>query len=54
MKNTKILIINSGCLKVNCSANLCHIAYIKGFLNNNCEVTVISKSSKGQKLDKSI
>ena len=54
MLSKRVLIINSGCLTVNCSANLCHIAYIQGFLDCGCDVTVISKSNKGQKEDQSL
>ena len=50
----RILVINSGCLKVNCSANLCHIAYIQGFVENGCDVTVVSKSGRGLTLDSSL
>lgn len=51
MCSMKVLIINSGCLKVNCSANLCHIAYIQGFVDAGAEVTVLSKSTEGQIVD---
>ena len=54
MKKKKILIINSGCLRVNCSANLCHIAYIKGFVETGADVTVLSKSVDGQVVDDSL
>lgn len=54
MNSKRVLIINSGCLTVNCSANLCHIAYIQGFLDCGCEVIVISKSNKGQNEDQSL
>lgn len=50
----KVLIVVGGCLKVNSSANLCHRAYIKGFIDAGHEVTVISMSEEGQIVDKSI
>lgn len=50
----KVLFINGGCLTVNSSANLCHIAYIKGLIENGHEVTVFSTSQKGQIIDESI
>lgn len=50
----KVLIINGGCLYVNSSANLCHKAYIEGFLKNGYEVTVLSASEKGEIVDDSI
>lgn len=50
----KILIIVGACLKVNSSANLCHRAYIQGFVDANHEVTVISISNANQILDESI
>lgn len=49
-----VLIINGGCLTVNSSANLCHIAYIKGFIEKGYEVTVASLSSRGQIVDESM
>lgn len=54
MSEKRVLIINSGCLRVNCSANLCHIAYIQGFVDLGMDVTVLSKSSKGQVIDQSL
>lgn len=50
----KILIIVGGCLKVNSSANLCHRAYIQGFIDSKHEVTVVSMSDAGQIIDESI
>ena len=54
MRRRRILIINGGCLKVNSSATLCHIAYIQGFIDCGCEVVVVSKNAKNQVIDKSI
>lgn len=50
----KVLVINGGCLTVNSSANLCHIAYIKGLIENGHEVTVASADERGQIIDHSI
>lgn len=50
----KILIVVAGCLKVNSSANLCHRAYIQGFVDNGDDVTVISISEEGQIIDETI
>lgn len=50
----KILIVVGACLKVNSSANLCHRAYIDGFIKAGHDVTVISMSDEGQIIDKSI
>ena len=50
----KILVVVGNCLKVNSSANLCHLAYIKGFIDYGCDVTVISMSDTGQIIDDSI
>ena len=50
----RILIIVGNCLRVNSSANLCHLAYIRGFIEYGCNVTVISMSDTGQIIDESI
>ena len=50
----EILVINGGCLTVNSSANLCHLAYIRGLVENGHNVTVLSTSEKGQIIDKSM
>ena len=49
-----ILIVVGGCLKTNSSANLCHIAYIKGFIESGHKVDVLSVSNKNQFIDESI
>ena len=50
----RILIIVGGYLRENSSANLCHRAYIQGFLDNGCDVTVISASDNDCPIDRSI
>lgn len=49
-----ILIVVASCLKVNTSANLCHLAYIQGCIDNGCNVDVISMSEKNVSVDSSI
>ena len=36
----KILVINGDCITTNSSANLCHLAYIKGLVDSGYEVTL--------------
>lgn len=50
----KILVINADCLKVNSSANLCHLAYIKGLLDAGHDLTLISSKEKGNEIDESM
>lgn len=50
----KILVVNGDCIQTNSSANLCHIAYIKGMVDLGHEVTLVSADSKDYSLDKSI
>lgn len=50
----KVLFVIGACLKVNTSANLCHIAYINGCIENGCEVDVVSMSERGCAVDNSI
>lgn len=50
----KILIINGDYLLRNSSANLCHLAYIKGFLDANHQITLISADGKGYQRDESM
>lgn len=47
----KILVINGGCLQVNSSANLCHLAYIRGLLTAGHEVTLLSADGRDYKVD---
>ncbi len=50
----RILFVIGSCLRVNTSANLCHIAYIKGCIDNGYEVNVVSVGEKGYIIDGSI
>ena len=42
----KVLVINGDCVTRNSSANLCHMAYIRGLVNLEYEVTLISADPK--------
>ena len=46
-----ILVINGDCIKRNSSANLCHLAYIRGLLQAGHEVTLLSASESGYATD---
>lgn len=46
-----ILIVNGDCLQVNSSANLCHLAYIRGLVDSGHEVDVLSADGSSYKLD---
>ena len=48
---TSVLVINCDCLLVNSSANLCHLSYLKGLVDTGCDVTLISKSKDGYRID---
>lgn len=48
----KLLIIVGYDLEQNSSANLCHLAYIKGFVQNNCDITLITAKSNLVQHDK--
>lgn len=50
----RVLVVVGYCLKVNSSANLCHIAYIKGLIENGYEVDLLTVSSKNLRIDNSI
>ena len=50
----KILVINGDCIQINSSANLCHLAYIRGLLDSSHEVTLISADGRDYKLDESM
>ena len=50
----KILVINADCITVNSSANLCHLAYLNGLVNNGHEVTLLSADGKDYKQDPSM
>lgn len=50
----KILVINGDFIQVNTSANLCHLAYIRGLVNAGHEVTLLSADGKGYAKDPSM
>ena len=50
----KILVVNGACLQVNSSANLCHLAYVRGLVDAGHEVTVLSADGKYYNLDPSM
>ena len=50
----KILVINGDCIQTNTSANLCHLAYIRGLLDAGHEVTLLSADGRDYKLDESM
>lgn len=50
----KILVINGDCIEVNSSANLCHLAYIKGLLAAGHEVTLLSADGRDYVRDPSM
>ena len=47
----KVLVINADCVCTNSSANLCHLAYIKGLLQAGHEVSLLSASANGRLTD---
>ncbi len=49
-----ILIINGDCLQVNSSANLCHLAYIRGLVDSGHQVDVLSADGRDYHLDPSM
>lgn len=50
----KILVINGDCIQTNSSANLCHIAYIRGLVGAGHDVTLLSADGRDYTLDASI
>lgn len=50
----KILVINGDCVQTNSSANLCHLAYIRGLVSAGHEVTLLSADGRDYKLDESM
>lgn len=50
----KVLVINGDCITKNSSANLCHLAYIRGLLSAGHEVTLLSADGKDYSLDPSM
>lgn len=47
----RILVINADCLTRNSSANLCHLAYIRGLLDAGHDVSVLSADGRDYMLD---
>ena len=47
----KILVINGDCIQTNTSANLCHLAYLRGLVDAGHEVTLLSADGEGYQLD---
>ena len=47
----KILVIIGECIQTNTSANLCHLAYIRGLLDAGHEVTLLSADGRDYALD---
>lgn len=47
----KILVINGECIQTNTSANLCHLAYIRGLVSAGHEVTLLSADGRDYQLD---
>ena len=50
----KILVINGDCLQVNTSANLCHLAYIRGLVDAGHQVDVLCADGRDYHLDPSM
>lgn len=50
----KILVINGDCILTNTSANLCHLAYIRGLVTAGHNVTLICAEPNGHKVDPSM
>ena len=50
----KILVINGDCIQTNSSANLCHLAYIRGLLSAGHDVTLLSADGRDYTLDPSM
>lgn len=50
----KILVIIGDCVQTNTSANLCHLAYIRGLLSIGHEVTLLSADGRDYMLDPSM
>lgn len=50
----KILVINGECIQTNTSANLCHLAYIRGLVSAGHEVSLLSAEGRDYRLDSSM
>lgn len=47
----RILVINGDCIQTNTSANLCHMAYLRGLVDCGHEVTLLSADGRDYSLD---
>lgn len=47
----KILVINGDCIQTNTSANLCHLAYLRGLLAAGHQVTLLSADGRDYTID---
>ena len=50
----KILVINGDCVQTNSSANLCHLAYIRGMVAAGHDVYLLSADGRDYELDKNM
>lgn len=50
----KVLVINGDCITTNSSANLCHLAYIRGLVDLGYEVTLLSADGRDYVCDESM
>ena len=50
----KIMVVHGECIQTNSSANLCHLAYIRGLLNAGHDVTLLSADGRDYTLDSSM
>ena len=50
----KILVVNADCIFVNTSANLCHLAYLKGLSQAGHQVDLLCQDSKYHNIDSSM
>lgn len=53
-EHMKVLVINGDCIQTNTSANLCHLAYIRGLVDSGHEVTLLSADGRDYKTDPSM
>ena len=47
----KILVVVADCLTINSSANLCHLAYIKGMVDLGHSVELLCANEQGERVD---
>ena len=50
----RILVINGDCIQTNTSANLCHLAYIRGLLESGHSISLLSSGGKSYQTDTSM